>query len=68
MLSVIDSPQSQESIFTIMKVEDEIKLQKIAALAEDPNFDRIVTLGKEALEKEERENNDIEFKKNLELL
>ena len=65
MLSVIDSPQSQESIFTIMKVEDEIKLQKIAALAEDPNFDRIVTLGKEALEKEERENNDIEFKKKL---
>ena len=33
-----------------MKVEDEIKLQKIAALAEDPNFDRIVTLGKDALE------------------
>ena len=60
MLSVIDSPQSQESIFTIMKVEDEIKLQKIAALAEDPNFDRIVTLGKEALEKD-----DIEFKKKL---
>lgn len=65
MLSVIDSPQKQESIFTIMKVEDEIKLQKIAELAKDPNFDLIVTLGKEALDKEEREKNDFEFKKEL---
>lgn len=65
MLSVIDSPQKQESIFTIMKVENETKLQMIAELAKDPNFDRIVILGKEALEKEEREENDFEFKKEL---
>lgn len=65
MLSVIDSPQKQESIFTIMKVDDEIKLQQIAELAKDPNFVRIVSLGKETLEKEECEKNDFEFKKEL---
>lgn len=65
MLSVIDSPQKQESIFTIMKVEDEVKLQKIADLAKNPKFDRIIALGEEALVKEEREINDLGFKKEL---
>lgn len=65
MLSVIDSPQKQDSIFSIMKVEDETKLQKIAELAKDPNFDRIVKLGREAFEKEERDHNDLMFKKEL---
>lgn len=48
-----------------MKVEDEVKLQKIADLAKNPQFDRIIALGEEALVKEERETNDLEFKKEL---
>lgn len=65
MLSVIDSPKKQDSIFTIMKVEDETKLQRIAELAKDPNFERIVALGREAFEREEQEKNDFAFKNEI---
>ena len=65
MLSVINSPQKRESIFQIMKVQDEKKLNAIAELSKLDNFEHIIELGKMALEKENQERNDFEFKKQL---
>ena len=63
MLSVINSPQKRESIFQIMKVQDEKKLNAIAELSKLDNFERIIELGKMALNKELQEQNDFAFKK-----
>lgn len=65
MLSVINSPQKRESIFQIMKVQDEKKLNAIAELSKLDNFERIVELGKMAFDNEVQEKNDFEFKKQL---
>ena len=65
MLSVINSPQKRESIFQIMKVQDEKKLNAIAELSKLDNFERIIELGKMALANEIQEKNDFEFKKQL---
>jgi len=65
MLSVINSPQKRESIFQIMKVQDEKKLNAIAELSKLDNFERIIELGKMALNKELQEENDFAFKKQL---
>ena len=63
--SVITNQAKKDSIFSIIQVEDEQKLQQIAELAKDPDFDRILKLGREALDREEREQNDFQFKKEL---
>lgn len=63
--SVINSQTKKDSIFSLIQVEDEQKLQQIAELAKNPDFDRILKLGREALEREEREFNDFQFKKEL---
>lgn len=65
MLSVINSPQKRESIFQIMKVQDEKKLNAIAELSKQDNFERIIELGKKALDNEIQEKNDFAFKKQL---
>lgn len=65
MLSVINSPEKRESIFQIMKVQDEKKLNAIAELSKLDNFERIIELGKMALDREIQERNDFEFKKQL---
>ena len=65
MLSVIDSPEKRESIFQIMKVQDVDRLSAIAELSKFDNFERVIELGKLAIEKEIQEKNDFEFKKQL---
>lgn len=65
MLSVINSPQKRESIFQLMKVQDEGKLKAIAELSESDNLERIIELGKKAIELEIQDKNDFEFKKIL---
>lgn len=65
MLSVINSPQKRESIFQIMKVQDEKKLNAIAELSKLENFERIIELGKMELAIEIQEKNDFAFKKQL---
>lgn len=65
MLSVINSPQKRESIFQIMKVQDENKLYAIAELSKMDNFERIIELGKMAIDNEVQEKNDFAFKKQL---
>lgn len=65
MLSVINSPQKRESIFQIMKVQDEKKLNAIAELSKLDNFEHIIELGKMALDNEVQDKNDFTFKKQL---
>ena len=65
MLSVINSPQKRESIFQIMKVQDENKLNAIAELTKREDLERIIELGRNARELEIQDINDFEFKKML---
>lgn len=65
MLSIMDNPLKKESIFSIMKVQEESKLKILAELAQNEQFDRIVELSRKLIEQEERNNNDFLFKKML---
>ncbi|MCY1636588.1 sacsin N-terminal ATP-binding-like domain-containing protein [Marinifilum sp. D737] len=65
MLSVINSPQKRESIFQIMKVQDETKLKIIAELSMNDDLVRIIELGTRELELEIQDKNDFTFKKQL---
>lgn len=65
MLSKIQSPEIKDSIFSIVMVEDVKKLDQLASLINDPDFDLIIKKGKEAIEQKLREENDFEFKKGL---
>lgn len=65
MLSVINSPQKRESIFQIMKVQEESKLNAIAELTKRDDLERIIELGKIEREKEILHKKDTEFKKML---
>ena len=65
MMSYITDPKKSESLFQIMTVDDTSKLNTIADLLNNDEFERIIKLGEEALAKEKRQNNDFEYKKNL---
>ena len=65
MFSIIQSQTKKDSIFTLMKVEDDSKLKAIANLVNDPDFDHILRISKEIIDQEAREANDFYFKKEL---
>lgn len=65
MFSVIQSQTKKDSIFALMKVEDDSKLKAIADLVNNPDFDKILRISKEIIDQEEREANDFYFKKEL---
>lgn len=65
MFSVIQSQTKKDSIFALMKVEDDSKLKAIADLVNNPDFDRILRISKEIIDQEAREANDFYFKKEL---
>ena len=65
MLSKIQSPEIKDSIFSIVMVEDSDKLNQLASLINNPDFEQIIKKGKEAVEQALREKNDFEFKKGL---
>ncbi len=65
MFSVIQSQTKKDSIFALMKVEDDSKLKAIADLVNNPNFDHILKISKEIIDQEARDANDFYFKKEL---
>lgn len=65
MFSVIQSQTKKDSIFALMKVEDDSKLKAIADLVKNPDFDQILRISKEIIDQEAREANDFYFKKEL---
>lgn len=65
MFSVIQSQTKKDSIFALMKVEDDSKLKAIAELVNNPDFDHILRISKEIIDQEAREANDFYFKKEL---
>lgn len=65
MFSVIQSQTKKDSIFALMKVEDDSKLKAIADLVNNPEFDHILRISKEIIDQEAREANDFYFKKEL---
>lgn len=65
MMSIIENEEKKESIFRIMKVEDQAKLKTIAELAENEDFERIITLGKMALQAERESRSDFDYKMKL---
>lgn len=56
MFSVIQSQTKKDSIFTIMKIEDDSKLKAIAELANDPRMVEIIREGRKALAQSDYEN------------
>lgn len=56
MFSVIQSQTKRDSIFTIMKVEDEKKLKAIAELADNPRLYDIIEEGKKAVAQKDYED------------
>ena len=65
MFSVIQSQTKKDSIFALMKVDDESKLKAIAELVNNPDFDSILTISKNVIDQKAREANDFQFKKDL---
>ncbi|MFR9669701.1 MAG: DUF3883 domain-containing protein [Rikenellaceae bacterium] len=65
MLSVIDSPRKRESIFHIMKIQDESRLVAIAELTKHEDIEKVIALGKRAYDNEVGQKSDFEFKKRL---
>lgn len=65
MFSVIQSQTKKDSIFALMKVDDEGKLKTIAELVSNPDFENILKISKDIIEQKAREENDFQFKKNL---
>ena len=46
---------NKRHVYTLMKIRDEAKLQKLADLSNDENIDRIIELGRQALQAEKNE-------------
>lgn len=65
MFSVIQSQTKKDSIFALMKVDDENKLKAIANLVNSPNFECILMISKNVIDQQAREANDFQFKKDL---
>jgi hypothetical protein len=65
MFSIIKSQSKRDSIFQIMKVDDDIRLKKIAELSKRDDLDELIRLGEEAVERKRNEMNDFAYKKML---
>ena len=65
MFSVIESQTKKDSIFALMKVDDDRKLKTIAELMSNPDFENILMYSKLIIEQKAREENDFQFKKEL---
>lgn len=65
MFSVIQSQTKKDSIFALMKVDDENKLKAIAELVNNPDFESILLISKNVIDQRAREANDFQFKKDL---
>ena len=57
--------ECKDGIFKLMKITDPDKLNQLAELANDVDFDEIIRKGKEALVQRKNQENDTEFKRNL---
>lgn len=65
MFSTLEDQSKKDSLFTLIEIEDAHRLELIAKMASEPKLQRIYDLGKDALKKEENEEKEIAFKKNL---
>lgn len=61
MFSVIQSQTKKDSIFTIMKIEDDKKLKAIAELANDPRMEEIIKAGRQAVAQKDYEDRHDRF-------
>ena len=65
MFSIIQSQSKKESIFQIMKVEDESKLKMIANLSKREDLAELIELGDKALQDRQNKEEDEKYKKAL---
>ena len=62
MMAKISDPSTKDDLFFIIGLEDKNKISILAELSKEPDFIKIVELGKIALEEEKRGISDFEFK------
>lgn len=65
MLSTLQDQARKDSLFSLIQIEDANKLKRISELANDPQMDQILELGRKELQRIERDNSDMAFKKDL---
>lgn len=65
MLSTLQDQARKDSLFSLIQIEDATKLKRISELANDPQMEQILELGRKELQRIERDNSDIAFKKDL---
>ena len=65
MLSTLQDQARKDSLFSLIQIEDAAKLKCISELANDPQMDQILELGRKELQRIERDNSDMAFKKDL---
>lgn len=65
ILLLLIPPKESGKIIRLISGKAKINLDSIIELAENPDFDRIIELGKQALIQEKNDNSDFEYKKRL---
>ncbi len=68
MMAKISDPKIKDNLFSIIGLDDPKKISLLGELSRNPDLERIVALGKAALEEENRNDADFEFKKKLGVL
>lgn len=64
LMAKIQDEETKKDLFSILSM-DKRKIKKLNKLANDPDFDRIVELGKRALDEEQKKDADFKFKKGI---
>lgn len=65
MMAKISDPGVRDNLFSIIGIEDKAKLALLGDLSRNPEFERIISLGKEAVELEKQNDADFLFKKKI---
>lgn len=65
MMAKISDKEIKNDLFTIIGLEDRNKVAMLGELSRNPQLEKIITLGKKAIEEENRNNADFEFKKKI---
>lgn len=65
MFSTLEDQSKKDSLFSLIEIEDAHRLELIAKMANEPKLQRIYDLGKDALRKEENDEKEMAFKKDL---
>jgi hypothetical protein len=65
MMAKITDEDVKNDLFAIIGLDDKNKIAALGGLSQNPDMERIISLGQKALIKENEDNGDLEFKKKI---